>query len=72
MVLQEFDSTSTAQWLDKDTGCLCSCEAGYSIDPSAFELAPERLTHSEEAHVEAQAGIHTFDNDVDVINGHWS
>jgi hypothetical protein len=72
MVLQEFDSAPATEWLHKDTRCLCSSEAGYGINPSALELAPKCFAHPEEAHIEAQAGIHTFDNDVDVINGHWS
>jgi hypothetical protein len=72
MVLQEFDSTSATQWLDKDTRCLCSSEASDGINPSTFKLAPKCLAHPKEPDVEAQACIHAFDNDIDVIDGHWS
>ena len=68
--MQEFDSAPATNWLDKDTRCLCSGEAGYSIDPSTFKFAPECLTHSKEPDVEAQACIYAFDNDIDVIDGH--
>jgi hypothetical protein len=72
MVLQEFDSASATERLDKYTRCLSSKEASYGINPSTFKLAPECLTHPEEPDVEAQACIHAFDNDIDVIDGHWS